>query len=86
MDEIKPIIEDKREISAIGFNISGGSFWEVGKRGLEKIVAYAENGSLGSVPYLAVYRKGQVEIKLAAHMVTIHYTLLPQNDSQEKKE
>jgi len=78
MEEIKTIIEDKTEIHAIEFLTPRGSYWEVGGRsGIQKIVAYAENGSLGPVPYLAVYKQEQVAIKLPAHAVTIHYLIKP---------
>ncbi len=81
--EVAKIIDDRREISWIDFNDSDGTHMTAGKFGCGKIVAYAEHGSLGPVPYLAVYKDGQVEQKIPAHMVIVHYTLIANSGSQK---
>ena len=49
---VSPLIEDSREIFAIG-GVYSAIF--VGSNGVTKIVPYHENGQMAAVPWFAVY-------------------------------
>ena len=55
MSEPKRILEDDRPIVMVVFPDKTEDFWEVGKGGITRIVAYAEVGNGAYVPWLAVY-------------------------------
>lgn len=58
------ILHDTREIKSIWFEDE--TEWRVGKAGITAIKAYAENGQMEGVPWLAVYAKGVIQCRVNA--------------------
>lgn len=73
MSEIKTIAEDTREIEAIYWDDESDSQFNVGRFGVEKIVAYAETGEYSFVPFLAIYKEGEIWQRVSALKVRIMY-------------
>lgn len=78
MNEPEPVdmLNDKREIwqllslpdMLLAFSTSA-----TGPNGCEKIVAYAENGHMAPIPFLAVYQRGRIAQRIPANFVVVVY-------------
>ena len=66
-DEIKAIIDDKREIKSL--QLPDGEMIGVGNRGITKIVAYCEPGEYCGVPWFAVYTNNEILSRVNAKCV-----------------
>ena len=77
MTEPCKIFDDPRPIRAIwydGEDAGGYSIDNQWDRTTSKIVAYRENGSMGHVPFYAVYDlEGNIKARVPAHIVTVVY-------------
>jgi hypothetical protein len=58
---IQPMIEDDREIKII-FKEYGS--YTVGVDGIEKIVIYQEPGSMSYINYAAIYKNGEIAVRV----------------------
>lgn len=72
---VTKISDDDREIESIHFDDPDGSSFSVTQRHqeIEKIVAYEEIGPSGPMPYLAVFKRGEIYSRVPAYMVHIYY-------------
>lgn len=66
---------DKRPIQSIFWPVEGAEGFTVGSNGIEKIVAYDEQGDQSFVPWLAVFVDGQVLARVPAAHVSVHYAI-----------
>lgn len=67
----KSVVDEDREISEVHYPRSGG--FVVGEEDITKIEAYEENGQMAPVPWIAVYRKGELYRRIPAQRLTICY-------------
>ena len=75
MQQVTNIKEDKRPIHAVGTvpeNDETG-YWKVGFRSCTAIVAYEEPGNGAMVPWLAVYIKDELRLRLPGWCCSIEY-------------
>ncbi len=73
MDKPKRILEDDRPITMLVFP-GGDSYWQVGACDITRIVAYAEAGQSGYVPWFAVYAGEAIMQRVnAAHVEDVRY-------------
>lgn len=69
------IYDDMREIESVYFpgDDASGFNTSVKAHEVEKIVAYNEVGPHGAMPFYAVYRNGEVFVRIPAYMVFVYY-------------
>ena len=67
------LMQDKRPIKAVYFNVENGGGYQVGANATE-IEAYGENGQMDGVPWIAVSDKTGVIVRIPASAVTVYYT------------
>ena len=71
--EINTMLDDKREIKAIYFNDAEGTCYTVGSYECDAIKTYGEPGMHCNLPFLAIYKKGEIHSRIPAHTVQITY-------------
>jgi len=67
----KSVVDEEREINEVHYQRGGG--FTVGEDGITKIEAYEENGQMAPVPWIAVYREGELHRRIPAREVVICY-------------
>ncbi len=75
-DTVKRIMEDNRPIYGLSFEDdvkNGGFFVGPHDHEMEKIIPYEEYGDMAPVTWFAVYRGGEIFVRVPARMVVVHY-------------
>ena len=72
-EEIKTILEDKREIHSIHYCQEDGGMHVVGKHGCTKIEVYPENGMYARIPMIAVFYNGKIRNRIPAAILEVVY-------------
>ena len=73
MSEISELISDTRKIEAVYYDDAEGSHYKINETGVSDIVAYAEPGIYGIVPWLKIMVDRVVIARLPAWKVTVVY-------------
>lgn len=73
MSDTPTLLSDHRPIQAVCFADRDETQFRVGWLGVEKIEAYGEPGSMAFVPWIAVYRNGQISHRFPAQMAVVMY-------------
>lgn len=68
-----PLSQEARTILSIRHVESGAYHYTVGRDGVEKIVAYDENGDMAHVPWLAVLNREGVWLRMPASGMAVFY-------------
>ena len=55
MNKAKDILQDEREVIAIGASLMDNPDWQVGRNNVTKIEVYAQSALYCDVPWFAVY-------------------------------
>lgn len=79
MSKVPSMLDDKRDIHEVHFLGADAGFFAVGRNGIEKIVAYGEPGHMALIPWIAVYKEGQIVYRFPAGQVQICYVVIKQN-------
>ena len=66
------ILEDEREIESVRFFYTGEGYIK-GELGIEKIEVYSEDGVYSKLPFIAVWKSGNILVRVSALFVTIKY-------------
>ena len=72
MDKPIELMRDERPITSIWYMAENGGGHEVGSN-CSRIEAYGEPGQMADVPWIAIYDKDGVILRVGAHHVSIHY-------------
>mgnify|MGYP000205648070 CR=1 FL=1 len=67
----KSVVDEKRDIKAVHYERGGGH--EVGEEGITSIEAYEENGQMAPVPWIAVYKHGEIYERIPVQQVVVQY-------------
>lgn len=72
---VAKITDDHREIDSIHFDDPDGNCFSTTSRHqeIDQIVAYDEDGPSGPIPYFAVYKRGEIYVRVPAYMVHVYY-------------
>lgn len=79
MSKVPSMLDDKREIDQVYFFGAEAGYFAVGRNGTEKIVVYGEPGHMALIPWIAVYKEGQIVYRFPAEQVQICYVVIKQN-------
>jgi len=81
-EEPTSMLDDDREIVKAYYERGGG--FEVGEDGITRIEAYKENGQMAHVPWIAVYREGELYKRIPARWLVITYDVPePETESSD---
>lgn len=73
MSAILSMLHDERPIFSVSFHGADGGTFTVGRANVERIAAYAENGQMAPVPWIAVYKNGEIWLRIPAEQVQVEY-------------
>lgn len=72
-DEVVPMFNDKRRISAVNDDVNGMNIAMVGYKGVTRIEVYKEYGEQAHIPFIAVYMGDSIAFRRSAIPLTIYY-------------